>query len=103
MSFPENRLALFLSRQCEACAAVRRMCAEIKGVDWHIVEVMPARTGQYQLVPKDVKDYPILFNKTQLPAVPALFDPTLKQLCTGFVEIKKYLVDSGLVDPEYDP
>lgn len=79
------------------------MSQEVEGVDWDMVTVIPARTGQYQIQPGTTSEYPILFKKTELPAVPALYDPTLRQMCIGFNDIRKYLVDSGLLPWDYEP
>lgn len=101
-NFPENRLVLFLSRQCEACAEVQRIIQDVTAdIDWDIKWVTPSRKGLYQLVSGEVRDYPILFRKKDLPAVPALHDPTLSETVFGVGEITKYLKDTGLLETDY--
>lgn len=98
----DNRLVLFLSKQCRVCERVLDLIEGIDDVDFRETWVMPARNGMYQVTNIATKpgELPILIGKKELPAVPALFDPVTKELVFAYDGIGQYLLDAGLLTLE---
>lgn len=100
-SFPQNRLVLFLSQQCDACRRTLELKEDVRGVDFEINWVTQSRiNGMYQMLTNTADIYPRLINKRDLPAVPALYDPVLDQMFIGLDEIEKYFSLSGLISED---
>jgi hypothetical protein len=95
---PGNRLVLFLNKQCDACQQVIELSRDVADVDFEYNWVVPSRVaGMYLMADSTKESYPKLIKKSDLPTVPALYDPTLDEMIVGLEAIEAYFRLSGLL------
>jgi hypothetical protein len=97
---PSNQIIIFLSLNCQACQDLEAQLPDIDGVEFVKYWVTPSRiNGKMNIRPdrNSIEGMPIIVDSSELPVIPAAFDPNTQELSFGIKGIFSYLESCGLL------